>query len=143
MKSLILKFLSNEEQEALKSKLEVGEGDIVFFAGSWESSCNILGRIRLESATLLEKGDRLYAILRLEISWVVDFPLMHFEEDEGDMLPHHPFATPVEEDLSLLESEPKKVRGQHYDIVLNGVELGGALFVSINQIYKRKFLKMC
>ena len=55
-KSPILKFLSDAEQETLKTKLEVGDGDIVFFAaGGWESSCNILGRIRLEAATLLEK----------------------------------------------------------------------------------------
>ena len=57
--------------------------------------------------------------------WVIDF-LMHFEEEEGRYVAsHHPFTAPVEEDLPLIDSEPKKVRGQHYDIVLNGVELGG------------------
>ncbi|MEC8777884.1 MAG: amino acid--tRNA ligase-related protein, partial [Verrucomicrobiota bacterium] len=58
--------------------------------------------------------------------WVIDFPLMHYEEEEGRYVAsHHPFTAPVEEDLNLIETEPKKVRGQHYDIVLNGVELGG------------------
>ena len=127
-KSPILKFLSDAEQDTLKNKLEVGDGDIVFFAaGAWESSCNILGRIRLEAATLLEKrGQQLRDPKDWKFLWVIDFPLMHFEEEEGRYVAsHHPFTAPVEEDLPLIDSEPKKVRGQHYDIVLNGVELGG------------------
>ena len=127
-KSPILKFLSDTEQETLKTKLEVGDGDIVFFAaGGWESSCNILGRIRLEAATLLEKrGQQLRDPKNWKFLWVIDFPLMHFEEEENRYVAsHHPFTAPVEEDLPLIDSEPKKVRGQHYDIVLNGVELGG------------------
>ena len=127
-KSPILKFLSDAEQETLKTKLEVGDGDIIFFAaGGWESSCNILGRIRLEAATLLEKrGQQLRDPKDWKFLWVIDFPLMHFEEEEGRYVAsHHPFTAPVEEDLPLIDSEPKKVRGQHYDIVLNGVELGG------------------
>ena len=127
-KSPILKFLSDAEQETLKNKLKVGDGDIVFFAaGGWESSCNILGRIRLEAATLLEKrGQQLRDPKDWKFLWVIDFPLMHFEEEEGRYVAsHHPFTAPVEEDLPLIDSEPKKVRGQHYDIVLNGVELGG------------------
>lgn len=127
-KSPILKFLSDVEQGILKDKLEVGDGDIVFFAaGGWESSCNILGRIRMETAILLEKrGKQLRDPKDWKFLWVIDFPLMHFEEEEGRYVAsHHPFTAPVEEDLSLIDSEPKKVRGQHYDIVLNGVELGG------------------
>ena len=127
-KSPILKFLSDMEKETLKNKLEVGDGDIVFFAaGGWESSCNILGRIRLEAATLLEKrGQQIRDPKDFKFLWVTDFPLMHFEEEEGRYVAsHHPFTAPVEEDLPLIDSEPEKVRGQHYDIVLNGVELGG------------------
>jgi aspartyl-tRNA synthetase len=127
-KSPILKFLSEEEKDALKQRLSVEDGDIVFFAaGPWESSCNILGRVRLESATLLEKrGKKLRDPKDWKFLWVIDFPLMHFEEEEGRYVSsHHPFTAPVVEDLPLLESDPKKVRGQHYDIVLNGVELGG------------------
>ena len=127
-KSPILKFLSEVEQDTLKAKLKVGDGDIVFFAaGGWESSCNILGRIRLEAATLLEKrGQQLRDPKDWKFLWVIDFPLMHFEEEEGRYVAsHHPFTAPVEDDLPLIDSEPKKVRGQHYDIVLNGVELGG------------------
>jgi aspartyl-tRNA synthetase len=127
-KSPILKFLSEEERETLKTKLEVADGDIVFFAaGSWESACNILGRTRLEAATLLEKrGGELREPKDWKFLWVIDFPLMMHDEEEGRYVAtHHPFTSPVEEDIPLLETDPKKVRGQHYDIVLNGVELGG------------------
>ena len=127
-KSPILKFLSDEEKETLKNRLAVEDGDIVFFAaGPWESSCNILGRTRLEAATLLEKRGQVLRDPRdWKFLWVVDFPLMTHDEEEGRYVAsHHPFTAPVEEDATLLETEPKKVRGQHYDIVLNGVELGG------------------
>ena len=127
-KSPILKFLSDQEKDTLKEKLAVEDGDIIFFAaGPWESSCNILGRVRLEAATLLEKrGQTLRNPKDWKFLWVIDFPLMHFEEEEGRYVAsHHPFTAPVEEDLEFLDSDPKKVRGQHYDIVLNGVELGG------------------
>ena len=127
-KSPILKFLSDSEREILRSKLSVEDGDIVFFAaGPWESSCNILGRTRLEAATLLEKrGAKLRDPKDWKFLWVIDFPLMMHDEEEGRYVAsHHPFTSPVEEDIPLLETNPKKVRGQHYDIVLNGVELGG------------------
>ena len=127
-KSPILKFLSDQEKDTLKEKLAVEDGDIIFFAaGPWESSCYILGRVRLEAATLLEKrGQTLRNPKDWKFLWVIDFPLMHFEEEEGRYVAsHHPFTAPVEEDLEFLDSDPKKVRGQHYDIVLNGVELGG------------------
>jgi len=127
-KSPIVKFFSEEEKAALQEKLALEEGDIVFFAASeWEQACAILGRIRLECGELLKKRGK------LEISpdqynflWVVDFPLMTYEEEHGRYVAsHHPFTSPVPEDIELLDSEPKKVRGQHYDLVLNGVELGG------------------
>ena len=127
-KSPILKFLSDTEKEALRENLAVEDGDVLFFAaGAWESSCNILGRIRLEAVTLLEKrGQSLRNSKDWKFLWVIDFPLMHYEEEEGRYVAsHHPFTAPVEEDLEFLDSDPKKVRGQHYDIVLNGVELGG------------------
>ena len=127
-KSPILKFLSESEQSSLREKLEVEDGDIIFFAaGEWESSANILGRIRLESAELLEKRGKLSrSPTDWKFLWVIDFPLMTQDEEHGRYVAsHHPFTSPVPEDMDLLDSDPKKVRGQHYDIVLNGVELGG------------------
>ena len=127
-KSPIVKFFSDSEKAALQESLELEEGDIVFFAASqWEEACSILGRIRLESAELLKKRGQLeISPDRYDFLWVVDFPLMTYEEDQGRYVAsHHPFTAPVEEDHELLDADPKKVRGQHYDLVLNGVELGG------------------
>lgn len=127
-KSPILKFLSDSEKEELKTRLNVEDGDLVFFAASpWDQACAILGRIRLESRDLLVKREKMSIDPnQYEFLWVVDFPLMTYEEDEGRYVAsHHPFTSPVEEDIALLDSDPKSVRGQHYDLVLNGVELGG------------------
>ena len=127
-KSPILKFLSQSEQDKLREDLTVEDGDIIFFAaGDWESSCNILGRVRLESATLLEKRGKIErSPTDWKFLWVIEFPLMSHDEEQGRYVAtHHPFTSPVPEDIELLDSEPKNVRGQHYDIVLNGVELGG------------------
>jgi aspartyl-tRNA synthetase len=127
-KSPIVKFFSEAEKAALTERLGLGEGDMVFFAAApWEKACAILGRIRLEAAELLKKRGRLAIPAdQFNFLWVVDFPLMSYDEEEGRFVAtHHPFTSPVEEDIALLDSDPKKVRGQHYDIVLNGVELGG------------------
>jgi len=127
-KSPILKFFSEEEKAFIKEDLEVEDGDVVFFAAThWEGACNILGRIRLECAKLLQARGRLEIPKnQYNFLWVVDFPLMIFDEEEGRHLAgHHPFTAPVNEDIPLLDSDPLSVRGKHYDIVLNGVELGG------------------
>lgn len=127
-KSPIVKFFSEEEKAALQEKLGLEEGDIVFFAASeWEQACAILGRIRLECGELLKKRGKLeIPANQYDFLWVVDFPLMTYEEEHGRYVAsHHPFTSPVPEDRHLLDSDPKKVRGQHYDLVLNGVELGG------------------
>ena len=127
-KSPILKFLSEAEKTALRDSLDMCEGDIVFFAASeWEGACTILGRIRNDCAQYLKKRGKL--ILHPELYhflWVTDFPLILFDQETGQYASaHHPFTSPVPEDIPLIESDPRKVRGQHYDIVLNGVELGG------------------
>src|SRR5471030_118658 len=127
-KSPIVKFFSDAEKAALTEKLGIAEGDIVFFAAApWEKACAILGRLRLEAALLLQKRGKLS--LRPDdwkFLWVIDFPLMtHDEAENRYVATHHPFTAPVLEDAGLLDSDPKKVRGQHYDIVLNGTELGG------------------
>lgn len=127
-KSPIVKFFSEEEKAALQERLSLEEGDIVFFAASeWEQACAILGRIRLESAELLKKRGRLEIPAdQFNFLWVIEFPLMIFEEECGRYVAsHHPFTSPVVEDIQYLDSDPKRVRGQHYDLVLNGVELGG------------------
>jgi aspartyl-tRNA synthetase len=127
-KSPIVKFLSDAEKAALAGTLEVADGDMVFFAAApWEKACAILGRIRLEVAALLQKRGKL--AIRPDdwkFLWVVDFPLMSYDEEQKSYVAtHHPFTAPVAEDAALLDTNPRAVRGQHYDIVLNGMELGG------------------
>ncbi|HVS53748.1 MAG TPA: aspartate--tRNA ligase [Opitutaceae bacterium] len=127
-KSPIVKFFSDAEKAALTQQLGLVEGDIVFFAAApWEKACAILGRLRLEAAALLQKRGKL--TIRHDdwkFLWVIDFPLMtHDEAENRYVATHHPFTAPVAEDAALLDSDPKKVRGQHYDVVLNGMELGG------------------
>ncbi len=127
-KSPIVKFFSEAEKAAVAGHLGLAEGDVVFFAAApWEKACSILGRIRLEAAALLQKRGKMS--LRPDdwkFLWVVDFPLMTYDEAEKRHLAtHHPFTAPVPEDVPLLDSAPEKVRGQHYDVVLNGMELGG------------------
>lgn len=127
-KSPILKFLSEDEQAQLKSKLNIEDGDIVFFAAcEWERACSILGRVRLECGKLLQaRGKLSIPADQFNFLWVIEFPLMLFDEEQGRYVSaHHPFTSPVEEDIKYLDSDPLRVRGQHYDIVLNGVELGG------------------
>jgi aspartyl-tRNA synthetase len=127
-KSPIVKFFSEAEKAAVAQQLALAEGDMVFFAAApWEKACAILGRIRLEAATLLQKRGKL--TVRPDdwkFLWVVDFPLMTYDEvEKRHLATHHPFTAPVPEDAALLDSAPEKVRGQHYDVVLNGMELGG------------------
>ena len=127
-KSPIVKLFSESEKAELTQKLGIGEGDIIFFAAApWEKACAILGRLRLESAALLQKRGKL--TVRHDdwkFLWVIDFPLMTHDEPENRYVAtHHPFTAPVPEDTPFLDSNPKAVRGQHYDVVLNGMELGG------------------
>jgi aspartyl-tRNA synthetase len=127
-KSPIVKFFDDAEKAALKSKLAVEEGDLILFAADqWQTACEILGKIRLYCAEILKvQGKLKIPADRFDFLWVVDFPLLSFDKEQNRWYSsHHPFTAPVAEDIPLLKNEPKKVRGQHYDIVVNGVELGG------------------
>ncbi len=127
-KSPIVKFFNDAEKAALTKKLAIEEGDLILFAADqWLTACEILGKIRLYCADVL-KGQGKLAIdaNRFDFLWVVDFPLLSFDKEQNRWYSsHHPFTAPVAEDAGLLVSDPKKVRGQHYDIVVNGTELGG------------------
>ena len=127
-KSPIVKFFNPAEKAALAQKLKIEEGDLILFAADqWLNACEILGKIRLYCADLL-KGQGKLAIPegQFHFLWVIEFPLLGFDREQNRWYSsHHPFTAPVAEDIPLLASDPKKVRGQHYDIVVNGVELGG------------------
>ena len=125
-KSPIVKFFSEAEKEALHSKLEIAEGDCIFFAaGKWEIACEVLGRIRLRVAEIqkLTAGST-----DLDFLWVTDFPLMQWSAEENKWnAVHHPFTRPKAEDLPLLLDQKKfgEMRADAYDVVLNGVEIDG------------------
>lgn len=127
-KSPIVKFFGEAEKAALTAKLDVAEGDLILFAaGEWRTSCEILGKIRLYAAEVLKQQGKLSLPNdRFDFLWVVDFPLLSFDREQNRWYSsHHPFTAPVAEDIPLLKTDPKRVRGQHYDVVVNGVELGG------------------
>jgi aspartyl-tRNA synthetase len=124
-KSPIVKFFSDAEKEALRSKLLIEEGDLILFvADKWATACEVLGRIRLriaEMQKLTANSDQ------LDFLWVTEFPLMAFDAAENKWnAVHHPFTRPIAEDVAKLEAgDLAGVRAEAYDVVLNGVELGG------------------
>ncbi len=127
-KSPIVKFFSEAEKQALIAKLKIEEGDLILFAADqWLNACEILGKIRLYCADVLKgQGKLTIDPSRFEFLWVIEFPLLGFDREQNRWYSsHHPFTAPVADDIPLLKADPKKVRGQHYDIVVNGVELGG------------------
>jgi len=130
-KSPIMKFFSAAEKESLRTKLQIEEGDCIFFAaGKWEIACEVLGRIRLRIAEiqkLTAGSDNRPSGSDLDFLWVTDFPLMQWSAEENKWnAVHHPFTRPKAEDLSLLEQKKfAEMRADAYDIVLNGVEIGG------------------
>ena len=127
-KSPIVKFFSEAEKAALTSKLKIEEGDLILFAADqWLNACEILGKIRLYCADVLKSQGKLtFDPKQFNFLWVIEFPLLGFDREQNRWYSsHHPFTAPVADDIPLLKTDPKKVRGQHYDIVVNGVELGG------------------
>lgn len=124
-KSPIVKFFTEAEKAALKERLNIEEGDLVLFgADQWDVVCEVLGRVRLRAVEILGiKHDP----QRLDFLWVVDFPLLAWSAEEQKWnAVHHPFTRPKAEDVALLEAGKfGEVRAEAYDIVLNGVEIGG------------------
>jgi aspartyl-tRNA synthetase len=125
-KSPIVKFFSDAEKAALKSKLKIEEGDLILFAADkWDVACEVLGRIRLRVSEFqkLVPEKEVWDFL-----WVYDFPLLQFSAEENKWnAVHHPFTRPTADDVAMLD-DPKKfpeIRAEAYDVVLNGVEIGG------------------
>jgi aspartyl-tRNA synthetase len=124
-KSPIVKFFSETEKTALQSKLKIEEGDCIFFgADKWEIACEVLGRLRLRIAEIqkLIPKSEIWDFL-----WVTDFPLFQWSPEENKWnAMHHPFTRPKTEDMPLFEAKKfPEIRAEAYDIVLNGVEIGG------------------
>jgi aspartyl-tRNA synthetase len=136
--SPIAKFLSVAEQKEIEAIASAQVGDVILFSADTAKIVHdALGNLRLHL------GEKLGLIPEKEYSlvWVVDFPLMEFDPQEKRYVAlHHPFTSPLEEDLPLLDMEPAKVRSKAYDLALNGVEIGGGS-VRIHQVeLQRKIL---
>ncbi|NAP01556.1 aspartate--tRNA ligase, partial [Halomonas sp. MG34] len=132
LKGPISKFLSEDEVKGIKETADVEDGDLLLF-GSDKTSVvyDSLGALRLKLGRELNLIDNnLFNFL-----WVTDWPLLEYDEELGRYFAaHHPFTSPVEEDASLLETDPGNVRANAYDLVLNGYELGGGSI----RIYKKE-----
>ena len=123
VKASFAKFMTEEEMAALVSAMDGKPGDLLLFAADKNKVVyDVLGNLRLELARqldLLKKDD-------FKFLWVTEFPLLEYSEEENRFVAmHHPFTMPMEEDLQYIDTDPGRVRAKAYDIVLNGVEMGG------------------
>lgn len=123
VKSPIAKFFTEEEINNILTKFSAQPGDLLLFVSDKAKIVNdSLGHLRLEFAKRLN----LINPEELNFLWVIDFPLLEWDEDEKRYFAmHHPFTSPVLEDIPLMEEKPEKLRAQAYDMILNGIEIGG------------------
>jgi len=121
--SSIQKFITEEERRRIDEKMEAKEGDLLLFiAGPSKVVNQALANLRLHL------GDKLGLIPKdqYQFVWVLDFPLLEFDEAEGRFVAvHHPFTAPKDEDIPIFKDHPEWVRAKAYDLVLNGAEVGG------------------
>lgn len=138
IKSPIAKFLNQQEIDKILEKMNAKIGDIIFIVGDKSSIAHdSLGQLRLELANRFSLVDK----DKLGLLWVTEFPLLEFDEEENRYVAkHHPFTSPMDEDIELLDKEPEKVRAKAYDIVLNGYELGGgSIRIHDSQLQEKMF----
>jgi aspartyl-tRNA synthetase, bacterial type len=138
IKSSLTKYLTNEELDGILKVTSAKPGDLILIAaGEFEKTCDAMGHVRLELGNKLNMIDK----DKYELLWVVDFPLLEWSEEEDRYVAkHHPFTSPRDEDIPLLDSEPGKVRAKAYDMVLNGTELGGgSIRIHTREMQKKMF----
>ena len=123
IQSSVLKHLGEDGCRAALAAAGGGEGDLALLvADAWKPACTILGSLRLSIGRAEKKIDE----SRDAMLWVHEFPLFEHSEEEGRLVScHHPFTAPRPEDVPLLDTEPLKARALAYDLVLNGMEIGG------------------
>jgi aspartyl-tRNA synthetase, bacterial type len=141
IKSSVDKFYSAPEMETWFQKVGGGKGDLLLIlTGSKKKMLGALGDLRLEMANRLGLRPKdTFAPL-----WVVDFPLLEWDEESNRFYAmHHPFTSPKEEDIPLMETDPGKVRANAYDFVVNGVEIGGgSIRIHDSEVQKLMFKKL-
>lgn len=132
----IVKFFKPEEIEAMTARLGVEEGDLLLFSADKKKVvADVLGNLRLKIGKQLGLIDD----SKFKLEWVVDFPLLGYDEEaKRYVAEHHPFTRPNDDDIALFETDPGAIRAQAYDLVLNGYEVGGGSM----RIYKRDVQEM-
>ena len=117
------KFLTEEENEAIKTAMGAEAGDLILIVADTNKVVfDSLGALRCECAKRLGILDP----MDFKFLWVTEFPLLEYSEEDGRFYAmHHPFTSPMDEDLPYIDSDPGRIRAKAYDIVLNGTELGG------------------
>ena len=137
--SPISKFFSEEEIKAILEKMEAESGDLLLFVADKNAVVyDALGQVRLEVGRKLDLMDK----NKYNLLWVTEFPLFEKDEETGRMIAmHHPFTSPLDEDIDGLENEDKtNLRAKAYDIVLNGYEIGGgSVRISNSDVQKKMF----
>ena len=139
IKSSVDKFFNEEELQKWSEKLNSKPGDLMLvMAGERSKTLNALGELRLHVADILELRDKdVFAPL-----WVVDFPLLEWDEETKRYYAmHHPFTSPKITDAHMLDVDPKNVRADAYDLVINGVEIGGGSIRIHDEVLQQKVFK--
>ncbi|NLI68865.1 MAG: aspartate--tRNA ligase [Bacilli bacterium] len=134
----IAKFFTEEETKALMERANATDGDLLLFgADKAEVVHQVLGALRLKIAKQLELIDE----TKFNFLWIIDWPLVEYDEDEKRYVAlHHPFTSPVPEDIEKLTTDPLSVRANAYDVVLNGYELGGgSIRIHDYEVQKKMF----
>jgi aspartyl-tRNA synthetase len=121
--STIAKFFDEALLAKFAERLDAKPGDLILFsADKWEATCKVLHALR----TKIGREMKLYDPQAMHFSWVVEFPMFAYDEEEkGWAAMHHPFTAPLDEHIDLLDSDPAKMRAKAYDLVINGSEAGG------------------
>jgi aspartyl-tRNA synthetase len=121
--STIAKFFSDEVLAEFGTRLDAEPGDLILFsAADWASTCKILHALRTKAGQEM----KLYQPGSMHFSWVVEFPMFEYDQEERRWnAMHHPFTAPLDEHLAQLESDPAACRAKAYDLVINGYEAGG------------------
>ncbi|MDR0138241.1 aspartate--tRNA ligase [Metabacillus idriensis] len=140
LKGPISKFFPAEEQESLKTVTEAETGDLLLFvADKKQVVADALGALRLKLGKELGLIDE----SKFNFLWVVDWPLVEYDEEAGRYFAaHHPFTMPAREDLELFETNPAGMKAQAYDLVLNGYELGGGSIRIFEKDIQQKMFKL-
>ncbi len=137
-KSSIDKFYTQDDLKKIASIFKAEPNDLILIiSGEKTHSLSVLGSLRLEMANRLNlRKPNEFAPL-----WIIDFPLLEWDEEEQRYVAmHHPFTSPKEEDLHLLDTDPAKVRANAYDFVINGVEIGGgSIRIHDSELQKKMF----